>query len=339
MSTIPEQISAAAQTQLATQLAVIHTLSNTAFGGIQKLIALNFNMIQQSVDSSLVASQQLMAVTGPQDLLAVSSAQTQPRIEKIMAYGRELASISNEARSSFLQVVGSVSNTAPTISAPKEGKTLSENKAAPAVTATPKVSKVLPTVAKPAGKTTLKAATSAADKSVAKPAAKPALSSNTQLPLLTDSSAKPAAAKTAAIKNTKATPAQSKTIATTPLVATAPAPKVSKPKAKPAAATVTAVAPAIPVPAAANIPTAVKAEVATQAELAPKAAIDNAKPAEPTNIDATTAVVAATPVSKPAISGLPSKAAAKPGFPAVGGRPAFKEKSSKATGAKMRVRQ
>jgi phasin family protein len=381
MSTIPEQISAAAQTQLATQLAVINTLSHTAFGGIQKLIALNFSLIQQSMESSVATTQQLMAAKGPQDVLALSSAQAQPRIEKILAYGRELASISNAARSDFLQAVGSVSAAQPAAtvkvsSAPVASKATVESPAAPAVAASTKPAKAPKAVAKPAPKAPaklavkaeVKAEVKAAVKPAAKPAtkpvvsakkpgAKPALSGNTQLPLLTESAAKPAAAKTAPAKTTAAkaatvTTAKAKPAAAPAPVAAAPAIKASTPKAKPAAAKPTAptqattaasapaalkveVKPALKTEVKAEVKPTLKAEPAAQSELAKTASVATVAPSP-----AVSTTVAAEPVvSKPAITGLPTKAAAKPGFPAVGGRPAFKEKSSKATGAKMRVRQ
>jgi hypothetical protein len=47
----------------------------------------------------------------------------------------------------------------------------------------------------------------------------------------------------------------------------------------------------------------------------------------------------ATTIKKSAVVGLPTKSAAKPGFPGVAGQPGYKAKSSKATGAKKRVRQ
>jgi hypothetical protein len=59
-----------------------------------------------------------------------------------------------------------------------------------------------------------------------------------------------------------------------------------------------------------------------------------AKVTEPT----TTAAVFPT-VKKSAVVGLPSKPAAKSGFAGAAGQPEFKAKSSKATGAKKRVRQ
>lgn len=52
-----------------------------------------------------------------------------------------------------------------------------------------------------------------------------------------------------------------------------------------------------------------------------------------------TAATTATPAKKSVVLGLPSKPAAKSGFAGAGGQPDYKAKSSKATGAKKRVRQ
>lgn len=53
----------------------------------------------------------------------------------------------------------------------------------------------------------------------------------------------------------------------------------------------------------------------------------------------TTTATKATPAKKSAVVGLPSKPAAKSGFAGAAGQPDYKAKSSKATGAKKRVRQ
>jgi hypothetical protein len=66
------------------------------------------------------------------------------------------------------------------------------------------------------------------------------------------------------------------------------------------------------------------------------------KKTEPTEAAATTAAASSkddSTTKKSAVVGLPTKLAAKPGFPGVAGQPGYKAKSSKATGAKKRVRQ
>ncbi|MES2048925.1 MAG: phasin family protein, partial [Pseudomonadota bacterium] len=102
MSSISEQISAVTKTTLANPLAVINAFSKTAFGSIEKIIALNMHAVKQSLESSTTATRELLSANKPQELFALSTAQAQPNIAKIVAYGRELADISAQTRNEFL---------------------------------------------------------------------------------------------------------------------------------------------------------------------------------------------------------------------------------------------
>lgn len=365
MPTIPEQISAAAQTQLATQLTVINALSHTAFGGIQKLIALNFSMVKQSLESSTAATRELFAAKGPQELLALSSAQSQPQIEKIMSYGREIANITGHARIEFLHAVEASGYARPHADAVAPAVLV----AIEATTAKPKA-KPLEKTATPLTSAAVQAVTVKKIKQKTTASAQPSLAGNTQLPLLAESATKaskpaPAAkpvAKTAA-KPVLATPAapaaQAKPVVKTIKAASATVPAATPAPVKPATV-VPAIASVVTAPVAKPVVTKAAAKPAVAKQLAaPALAAAEVKPVAPViatpvvevqpvvaQIVTTEAVaekpaVAATETSesKPAVTGLPSKAAAKPAFPATGGRPAYKGKASAATGAKMRVRQ
>lgn len=68
----------------------------------------------------------------------------------------------------------------------------------------------------------------------------------------------------------------------------------------------------------------------------------NETPATPQTAEAAETKISANSeatVKKSVVVGLPSKLATRPGFPGVAGQPGYKAKSSKATGAKKRVRQ
>ncbi len=91
-------------------------------------------------------------------------------------------------------------------------------------------------------------------------------------------------------------------------------------------------------------------ETVTVTEVASEAPTPKARKVKPTEtttdaapIEAAAAPIATpnkpAPVKKSAVVGLPSKPAAKSGFAGAAGQPEFKPKSSKATGAKKRVRQ
>lgn len=71
----------------------------------------------------------------------------------------------------------------------------------------------------------------------------------------------------------------------------------------------------------------------------PTPKVRKVKPKTSETTSAVQAEVVTTPVKKSAVVGLPSKPAVKSGFAGAAGQPEFKAKSSKATGAKKRVRQ
>lgn len=206
MSSTSEQFSAATQAQLENQLAVIQSLSATAFGGIEKLIALQLHTAKQSLENSTASAQQLLSAKDAKELFELSTAQAQPRWERLVSYGRELADIAAETRA---EILGAVSNgTTPFVpftaihidirtpvahpikditevketkkAAPVTTKQLpliveaheDTPKAAPAKKAEPK--KVAPkAIAKAAPKTTPKVTPKVTSKTVAKPVAAP----------------------------------------------------------------------------------------------------------------------------------------------------------------------
>lgn len=134
----------------------------------------------------------------------------------------------------------------------------------------------------------------------------------------------------------------------------------TKPEAKSlqSAAVIASIEPATPVPVAKvkRVRTstqgtqAVKVDPKTEADTMiptkPPSKVRQVKKTETTEAAATTATTTATSsikddstTKKSAVVGLPTKLASKPGFPGVAGQPGYKAKSSKATGAKKRVRQ
>jgi hypothetical protein len=130
----------------------------------------------------------------------------------------------------------------------------------------------------------------------------------------------------------------------------------TKPEAKSlqSAAVIASIEPATPVPVAKvkRVRTstqgtqAVKVDPKTEADTMiptkPPSKVRQVKKTETTEAAATTAATSTkddSTTKKSAVVGLPTKLAAKSGFPGVAGQPGYKAKSSKATGAKKRVRQ
>jgi phasin family protein len=93
MFTIPEQISVATKSSIDAQLALMTTLTNTAFAGIEKFVGFNLNTAKASLQDSTATGKQLLAAKDPQEFFSLTMAQTQPAAEKAIAYGRQLASI------------------------------------------------------------------------------------------------------------------------------------------------------------------------------------------------------------------------------------------------------
>lgn len=303
MSSISEQISAVAKTTLANPLAVINALTKTAFDGIEKIIALNMNTVKQSLESSTTVTREIFAVSKPQDLIAFGTAQ--PHIEKIVSYGRELADISAQTRSEFLRSL-----------------TQSDEVITPVISHT---------MAKPAA---LAIAPKVEKKSIVESKVQSNVPSNKQLPLLVEAEVK---------------------------VAKKAAPNAKKDEKLPTANKITPIAAPLDIKTVAAKPTPI-AKPAAKKSVEP--ALIEAKPISNTTTKPATMELDATPVaSNPEIVSAikttplsesipekktavkmpfpasPIKKAAKPAFPTVSTRPAYKAKGSAATGAKKPVRQ
>lgn len=310
MSSIPEQIALAAQSRLASQITVVNALSKLAFGGIEKLIQLNFDTARQSLEHSTARTQEWISAQEPQDLLSLAAAQGAPQLEEILSYGRELASISGLARSEFLHALDGLK---PLFQLGQVGPDAVSIKVTSTKLSAPSVAIQTKAKAKTARKIPL--ATSDATPLVQPAKVKPAKlklqapkADDNQLSLLSG------AEKKAVLKS----PAKAEVVNPSPLPP-AETPAVAKPAAKPAAKTGAMVIE--------SKPTIEK----TSGKELPVAAAE-AKPASEPVLEKKTAVKFPFPAN-------PKKPASKPAFPASNARPGYKAKGSAATGAKKPVRQ
>ncbi|MFZ6733894.1 TIGR01841 family phasin [Undibacterium sp. Ji42W] len=350
MSLLTEQLSSAAQNQLAKQIAVFQAWSQLAFGGLEKLIALNFNTAKQSLENANSVTHELLAATQAQQLLDLGRSQAQPQFEKILSYGRELASINSDTRAGLWQIV-SKQDTAEAV--------------VPAIVTKAAIATV--SVVTPA----VKAASVAATKPLVKKIAAKPIAATKQLTLLTEPEVKPAkapakpksvakmadkpaakvAAKAPAVK-TEVKPVEVKPTVIKPEAIKPIATKSSKPAKTEAAkkplktSTIVETAPAAPVPVI--TPTVPATTTSTIEKTLDKKTTPAKKPAAKAEAPDTAVSIKAD--SKPAAS-TEKKSAVKfpfpatpnlkkgPGFPANNGKPSYKAKSSAATGAKKPVRQ
>ncbi|MES2316331.1 MAG: TIGR01841 family phasin [Pseudomonadota bacterium] len=151
MSTLPEQFSAARQSQAEAQIAFFQNYASTAVASAEKIFALNLGTTRASMEQSSNAVRELLAAQDPRDLLALTN-QSQATFDSMLAYGRELFSIATGSQAALLKQATPI--VAPSV--PEEPKAPSaaplvapEAKAKPPV---PKAPASVPAKAKPLAK-------------------------------------------------------------------------------------------------------------------------------------------------------------------------------------------
>lgn len=101
MSSIPEQLAAAAKAHFETQYKLLNTLTTKAFEGMEQIIELNVDTAKTSVQDANAAAGELTAAKDPQELAAAASGRLQPNAEKMLDYQRRLAEIGESVYSGF----------------------------------------------------------------------------------------------------------------------------------------------------------------------------------------------------------------------------------------------
>ncbi|MBK1890659.1 TIGR01841 family phasin [Undibacterium sp. 14-3-2] len=335
MPLIQTQISVVAQEQLSKQLELLQSFSNTAFQGLEKMIALNFATIKDTVEKVTASSRQVLASGGPQELLALAQTQRQPQIDSLLAYGKELATISSATREAFLNLANAGKNNLISVkitntealpvvaekslnASPVSKKTVSPVKIKSSASA-----KQISLLPEPDVKV------SASKKAVSLP---PAETKKTSVATSKTKTVAKVAAKSVSTKVVPATPAKTAVPATR-----APAPKASKKALATKATTAQAAAKSAKAEVQKTIPATAPAASTTPVQIKEVTAVNTA------NTTAEASPKTAVPEKKSAVKFPfpPTKnlQGDKPAFPQAGGRPAYKGKASPATGAKKRVRQ
>lgn len=101
MSSISEQLAAAAKAHFETQFQLLNTLTSKAFEGVEQVIELNMNAARTSLEDAASAAREMNSAADPQTLLAASAAQVQPNAGKTLDYNRHLAAIGESIYSEF----------------------------------------------------------------------------------------------------------------------------------------------------------------------------------------------------------------------------------------------
>jgi len=101
MFPIQDQLSVVIRTNLESQIALFTLLTHKSFESMEKVWGLNFNAMKASMEESSNTAKQLLSTKSPQEFFSVSSAQTQPTMEKALAYSRHFANIASTAQAEF----------------------------------------------------------------------------------------------------------------------------------------------------------------------------------------------------------------------------------------------
>lgn len=73
MTSLPEQFSAARQTQLDNGFNLVQSFTNQALDQTSRIIALQLNASRAAIEQSTAAARQLFAARDPRDMLALGS--------------------------------------------------------------------------------------------------------------------------------------------------------------------------------------------------------------------------------------------------------------------------
>ncbi len=103
MFTVPEQFTNATKASFDAQITAMTALTQKAFASVEKIVALNMTVAKDAFAENTAAAQQLLSAKGAQDFLTLTTASAKPAADKVMAYGRELASIAAAAQADFSQ--------------------------------------------------------------------------------------------------------------------------------------------------------------------------------------------------------------------------------------------
>src|SRR5438046_28788 len=89
-----EQFASGTKANLDTPLTIISALTSKAFEGLEEVLELNMSTVRASLTDSLSSTKELLSAKGPQEFFTLSTTLIPPNIEKFLAYGRQLSSIS-----------------------------------------------------------------------------------------------------------------------------------------------------------------------------------------------------------------------------------------------------
>jgi phasin family protein len=104
MFSTADQFSNATKASIDAQIAAMNDFANKTLHSMAELVELNIATAKASLEHSSAAAQQILSAKDPQEIIALTSSQAQPNAEKVLAYGRHVASIATRAQAEFTKV-------------------------------------------------------------------------------------------------------------------------------------------------------------------------------------------------------------------------------------------
>jgi phasin family protein len=101
MYKLPEQFASANQTGVETLV----TLANAAFGGVERLAALNLNAVRSLLEDGTTNARTLVEVKDAQGLVSLRTRLAQPVMDKASVYSRSLYQIVTETQEALSEVI------------------------------------------------------------------------------------------------------------------------------------------------------------------------------------------------------------------------------------------
>ncbi len=101
MFSAADQLSNATKASIDSQLAAMSELANKALHSVAELVELNITTAKESLAQTSAAAQQMLTAKDAQEFFSLTSTQAQPQAEKVLAYGRHIASIATKAQAEF----------------------------------------------------------------------------------------------------------------------------------------------------------------------------------------------------------------------------------------------
>jgi len=102
-----EQFSAAARSQIASQLSFTTSLTDKMMESMEKMVGLNLQAAKATLEASVNSAQKILSAKDPQEFFSLTANQAQPQAELALTYGRHLASIASSTQIELTKVAES----------------------------------------------------------------------------------------------------------------------------------------------------------------------------------------------------------------------------------------